>query len=185
MRLVVLLTLLVVSTGCGSGKLGGSDAGPRQLMDTCDGGTPEPTACGGDAGSLADCVLGVWMAEAPAEACSAPGGCRADAGQPECGQQDCIVGGYSLFMASGSMLQGSFVQSIALGTFSSLLAPIDETYQIDGMMLLIGRSAATEEPYQATCSASELDVAEYSLAGRASPGLSAAIEGYRIRPSTT
>ncbi len=176
----VLLLAPIACGGSPAGQDGGSTNGGITSGPGCDGGDRNTFAgaCGPDGGPLVSCVLGVWLAEAPPLPCTSPGGCLADSGVPECAESDCQLSGYSLYSSVGTYFQGGYAESQTLGTFSSLLLPIKEIYEIVDGGVLTGETAATARWYPLSCTATEIDLAGFSLAMRASRVLSDDIEEY-------
>ncbi|MHB8420063.1 MAG: hypothetical protein ACYDCL_18465 [Myxococcales bacterium] len=83
-----------------------------------------------------------------------------------------------MYASDGIYTQGGYVESPRLGSFSSLLLPIKDVYEIVDGGVLMGETAATARWYWLSCTATEIDLAGFSLAVRAPPALSADIEEY-------
>ncbi len=156
-----------LAAGAAPSAPGGADSGGS--TPGCGAGTF--VACGPDGGPLSGCVLGAWLS-GPGP-CSSYGLCGVDAGLVECAATDCAQEGYSIFTPAGEFLQGGYVYSKAVGTFSSLLLAIHKPYSFADGGVLFGSSQLADP---VSCSLTEL-VFPYSYpAERCPPGFAATLE---------
>ncbi len=154
MRELSRLTILFATLGLGCA------ASPTVPSDSGDN-TPMP---------LATCIVG-WFHDAATSACDL--GCRASTPPPECEAADCIQRCYVGFGSDGSEVEGCYMFSASVGTFSSMAATTERTYATTETTLTRSPPGTARD---ASCTATALTLDGWSVQPRAGAGLARALE---------